>query len=274
MNSLGPQMDSGYDSETARSLVVSSLISYAHSQTFLSGSNLATTPTGNVFFDRDEYDTGDEAGAEDDEDEEDDRDRLLRAAAHDDEEFLVGSHSWDEDPPSPTTATTLGPPTLLPSPPRPIAIGGSRPQRTRTRITSTPSIPTTSTRANRGRATSTRSPPARFSPPLATHVEGRPSSAPVIPRFMPSSPPMRLDERTPLLTVSSASSTYGSPTTSTPASEVTVTGLRVPSPSPKVSPRRSSQRRRSSVRKIHVPPGKSTYGQTVCVLAPRLRQHH
>lgn len=318
--------------------VVGSLVSFGRSQTFLSGSNLASTPgTANPFFDRDdeEYAGEDEAGPDDGVPEEDEmeeiedehpslthttdrdgplqwdaeRDRLIRAHAHEDEEFVVGSTNWDEDD-ADTPTTTLGP-TTMPFASRPRThsrpMAGSYRQQapsSRTRHISTPTIPSSSVRAGRGRTSpstgsASRSElrrggttpvsggssgggtPSRMSPPMAAVIEGRPSSAPVLPRFMPgsSAPPPQVrqvdDERTPLIRISGASS----PTRYDGSAPVTPSTL-APSPAhhlqqPKVviphqavvqqhqPPHRQPRRRRSSVKPTRLPPGRSTYGQTL-----------
>lgn len=269
------------DGEAARSLVVGSIISYGRSQTFLSGSNLASTPVDdNVFGTTDEEDYIDPYEAEDDEsDWEGDRARLIRAAADHDEEFVVGTTGWDEDQVDAPTPTALGPPTTsLGGPSRPRAFtrpipGSSR--ASRTRFTSTPTVPSSSVRASRGRGVRPIGNVPHISPPT---IDARPSSAPVVPRFMPSSPPItQIDERTPLISISGASSTYSGESGSTPTSEATVTGLTIPSHaaerrlsiSQPDALRKPSMRRRSSARPRPVlPPGKSTYGQTVRCRSP------
>lgn len=295
--------------------VVGSIVSFGRSQTFLSGSNLASTPgTENVFFGRDdeEYAGEDEADGVPDEMEEieeeeqqpstdrdpeweADRDRLIHAHAHQDEEFVVGSTNWDDDELD-TPTTTLGP-TTMPFASRPRT--HSRPlassyRQSRTRHISTPTIPSSSVRAGRGGREGRVSPPtsaasgssrnelrrgggssggsSRMSPPMAAVIEGRPSSAPVaIPRFMPSSPPQvrQIDERTPLIRISGASSPMSYSTPVTPSTEATLapstTHLqpKVVVPHHPVAAHGRPERRRSSVRRPHLPPGRSTYGQTL-----------
>ncbi|KAG8925667.1 hypothetical protein FRC01_009853 [Tulasnella sp. 417] len=302
--------------------------SLVRSQTFLSGSNLASTPgTENVFFGRDdeEYAGEDEGGVpEEDEMEEiedehpsiahrdaewdaEERDRLLHAHAHQDEEFVVGSTNWDEDD-ADTPTSTLGPTTMpFASRPRthsrPMAGSYRQQQQSRTRHISTPTIPSSSVRSGRGRTSSGASrsearrsgsgatPPAtgssgatpsRMSPPMAAVIEGRPSSAPVAaPRFMPSSPTQVRqvdDERTPLIRISGASSpTRYDSVPVTPTTEATLAPSptsRYLQPRPKVvipqqpppppPPHRNRERRRSSaVKRSRLPPGRSTYGQTL-----------
>ncbi|KAG8903037.1 hypothetical protein FRB99_003807 [Tulasnella sp. 403] len=276
------------DSEARRSGVVGSIVSYSRSQTFLSGSNLASTPAEGGFLGRDEeeYGSGDEGGEDEDDAERDnddevnsdwDREQRAREEAHPDDGFVGTTSHWDDEPESPAT-TTLGPSTFTgPSPfatrprtqSRPIS-GSFQPryQSTRVRNTSTPTVPPSSIRTGRrGRGSS-------ISPPLGASVDARPSSAPIIPRFGPSSP-TRLDERTPLISISGASSTYTTPPVSTPSSEATLTNL-VPLAVPKTLPERSGRklspadsrrhsvrRRRSNIRKPALPPGRSTYGQTL-----------
>ncbi|KAG8983423.1 hypothetical protein FRB90_006047, partial [Tulasnella sp. 427] len=323
MNSLTSSINHRLHLDIDRSSgVVGSLVSFGRSQTFLSGSNLASTP-GTVEYAGEDENDGDEAEENEDEDEDEaddrdeearisgsgvgvadrsperdadhdrDRDRLIRAHAHEDEEFVVGDpNHWDEDELDTPTAT-LGP-TTMPFASRPRT--HSRPQQAsrqqahqqRTRHISTPTIPSSSVRRGGGRS-SPRTPrggaggggssagsSTRMSPPMAALVEGRPSSAPVAaPHFMPSSsaPQVRqIDERTPLIRISGASSpvsAYDSvpvtPTTLVP-SPTTATAppkLIVPQPPQQQRERRPERRRSSVVKRPHLPPGRSTYGQTL-----------
>ena len=271
MDTLGHLL--AVDTDGPKSGVVSSLISYSRSQTFLSGSNLASSGVP----DSDELDSLESqhphsapidmlevANGWD-------RERLIHAVAHGDEEFVVGSLRWEDD--GPPTPTTLGPSHLSHTPPTP-----SIPRRERTRsrplaatrhkrarITSTPTVPSSDIRIGAGRGRSSNP-----SPPMPMHVEGHASSAPTKPHFLPSSPP---DERTPLLASSSRSSSiYEGPSSTvspaSPCSEATLTELDLPSTNPKMLSEAiqkigAERRARSVSRAPPPPPGNSTYGQTV-----------
>lgn len=305
--------------------VVGSLVSFGRSQTFLSGSNLASTPgTGNPFFGRDdeEYAGEDEGGVPEEDEMEEiddeehhppiaerdpewdaDRDRLIRAHAHEDEEFVVGSTNWDEDD-ADTPTSTLGPTTMpFASRPRTHSRPGSYRQPSRMRHISTPTIPSSSVRASRGRTSPSSTSasrgearrggaatggggssgggtPSRMSPPMAAVVEGRPSSAPVAPRFVmpPQVRQVDMDERTPLIRISGTSSPtrYDGSAPVTPSTLAPSPTHLQPQPHPKVviphhqppqQPRQPDRKRRSSVKRPHLPPGRSTYGQTVRALS-------
>ena len=255
-----------------RNSVVDTLLSYGRAQTFMSGSNLASTPSENVFEDDDGWETDEGEGEVDESDGEWGTDRLVRAAAQEDDELIVGQHDWnDRDYEEPLTPTVLGPSTLPSSSPffpttrprtqsRPRNYHARTPSQgqSRSRLTSNPTQPSSIA----GIAPSS---PGAFAPSLEPH----PSSAPT--KFgerASVSPPSKLvdNERAPLIPKLAPKLTL-----SQDGNEHLRQNLDSSTPTARkfsrVSARRPSMKRRRSNAPPFVHRGSSTFGQTVsCTL--------
>ncbi|KAG8936618.1 hypothetical protein FRC02_000611 [Tulasnella sp. 418] len=258
MNSIGQSL---IDSDRPpRSGVVGSFLSYRRAQTFLSGSNIASTPSESV-FDSDEY--SDEAEDEGDfaEEDQDGSDWGPDGNAHEEHEGMFEiPGTWDS--PDPAAPTTLGPATLPSSSPLSYPRSLTRPRNFRTR-------PQNEARFNPGSLgpTSPRlgSQVDPAGPPMSQH-NLQPSSVATQTRLAFAD--YKIDERTPLVQSNGSQQRYAPSRSRSPKQDRKL-GANTPhrdvrklSQTSTLGRRPSMKRRRSSVPHV-IHGGKSTWGQTL-----------